>query len=281
MSGTLYLTGTPIGNLEDISYRCIRTLTEVDCILAEDTRQTQKLLNHYQIKNKLISYHEHNKKEKEAYVLELLTAGKQIALVTDAGMPGISDPGEDLVKACRQRGIPVTTVPGPTAFVSGLVLSGQDLKEFLFIGFLPGNKKEREQKLDELKDLPYTLVFYEAPHRLCKTLESLAQKMGEARQISLLRELTKKFEESLTLSLADAVRYYQENEPRGEYVLVVAGKDREQIKAEFYAGWEEMSMEEHYSYYQSKGMEDKQILKQMAKDRGTGKREIYQYFHAK
>lgn len=281
MSGILYLTGTPIGNLEDISYRCIRILTEADLILAEDTRQTQKLLNHYQIKNKLTSYHEHNKDEKQDHVINLLLSGKNIALVTDAGMPGISDPGEDLARACRANGITVTTVPGPTALVSGLILSGQCLKEFLFLGFLPADKKLKEQKLEELKDLPYTLIFYEAPHKLNKTLAAMAKVIGGNRQISLTRELTKKYEEVLCFSLEEAISYFQDNQPRGEYVLILAGKDRQQIEDEVRAGWENMSWQEHYHFYLEQGLEDKQILKQMAKDRGIGKREVYQYFHKK
>lgn len=281
MSGILYLTGTPIGNLEDISYRCIRILTEADLVLAEDTRQTQKLLNHYQIKNKLTSYHEHNKDEKQDHIINLLLSGKNIALVTDAGMPGISDPGEDLARACRANGITVTTVPGPTALVSGLILSGQCLKEFLFLGFLPADKKLKEQKLEELKDLPYTLIFYEAPHKLNKTLAAMAKVIGSNRQISLTRELTKKYEEVLCFSLEEAISYFQDNQPRGEYVLILAGKDRQQIEDEVRAGWENMSWQEHYHFYLEQGLEDKQILKQMAKDRGIGKREVYQYFHKK
>ncbi|RRD93028.1 16S rRNA (cytidine(1402)-2'-O)-methyltransferase [Clostridiales bacterium COT073_COT-073] len=281
MSGILYLTGTPIGNLEDISYRCIRILTEADLVLAEDTRQTQKLLNHYQIKNKLTSYHEHNKDEKQDHIINLLLSGKNIALVTDAGMPGISDPGEDLARACRANGITVTTVPGPTALVSGLILSGQCLKEFLFLGFLPADKKLKEQKLEELKDLPYTLIFYEAPHKLNKTLAAMAKVIGSNRQISLTRELTKKYEEVLCFSLEEAISYFQDNQPRGEYVLILAGKDRQQIEDEVRVGWENMSWQEHYHFYLEQGLEDKQILKQMAKDRGIGKREVYQYFHKK
>ena len=279
MDGGLYLTGTPIGNLEDISYRCIRILSEADVIAAEDTRQTQKLLQHYQIKNKLSSYHEHNKREKQEYFLQLLAEGKKIALVTDAGMPGISDPGEDLVKACIERGIPVTTVPGPTAFVSALVLSEQSLREFAFFGFLPVEKKEREEKLKEVAELPYSLVFYEAPHRLLKALTAMAEVFGENRRISLARELTKKYEEVLHFSLAEAVEYYRITPPKGEYVLTVEGKDRRQMQEQAQRRWTEMSLEDHLDFYLQQGMEQKQALKQMAKDRGTGKREIYQYFH--
>lgn len=281
MSGRLYLTGTPIGNLEDISYRCIRILSEVDVILAEDTRQTQKILNHYQIKNKIISYHEHNKSEKQSYILELLLTGDNIALVSDAGMPGISDPGDDLVKACIDKGIEITTVPGPTALISGLILSVQSPKEFLFIGFLPSNKKQREEKLEELKALPYTLIFYEAPHRLKKALSAMADVFGDSRRISLARELTKKYEQVLHFTLAEAINYYQENEPKGEYVLIVDGVDRICLQEQAREKWQEMSLEQHRSFYLAKGMEEKQALKQMAKDLGIGKREIYQYFHKK
>ena len=280
MDGGLYLTGTPIGNLEDISYRCVRILAEADLIAAEDTRQTQKLLQHYQIKNKLSSYHEHNKREKQEYFLRLLAEGKKIALVTDAGMPGISDPGDDLVKACIARGIPVTTVPGPTAFVSALVLSAQPVREFAFLGFLPAEKKEREEKLKELAPLPYSLIFYEAPHRLVRTLAAMAEAFGGERQISLARELTKKYEEVRHFSLAEAATYYQAVPPKGEYVLIVAGKDRHQLKAETQRQWSEMSLEDHLDFYVRQGIEPKEALKRMAKDRGTAKRELYQYFHA-
>lgn len=279
MDGGLYLTGTPIGNLEDISYRCVRILTEADLIAAEDTRQTQKLLQHYQIKNKLSSYHEHNKREKQEYFLRLLAEGKKIALVTDAGMPGISDPGGDLVKACIERGIPVTTVPGPTAFVSGLVLSEHALQEFAFFGFLPAEKKEREEKLKEVAELPYSLIFYEAPHRLVKTLTAMAAAFGGERRISLARELTKKYEEVRHFSLAEAAAYYQLTPPKGEYVLIVAGKDRRELQAREQQQWTEMSLEEHLDFYVRQGIEPKQALKQMAKDRGTAKRELYRYFH--
>ena len=280
MDGGLYLTGTPIGNLEDISYRCVRILAEADLIAAEDTRQTQKLLQHYQIKNKLSSYHEHNKREKQEYFLRLLAEGKKIALVTDAGMPGISDPGDDLVKVCIARGIPVTTVPGPTAFVSALVLSAQPVREFAFLGFLPAEKKEREEKLKELAPLPYSLIFYEAPHRLVRTLAAMAEAFGGERQISLARELTKKYEEVRHFSLAEAAAYYQAVPPKGEYVLIVAGKDRHQLKAETQRQWSEMSLEDHLDFYVRQGIEPKEALKRMAKDRGTAKRELYQYFHA-
>lgn len=281
MSGTLYLTGTPIGNLEDVSLRCLRILKEVDLIAAEDTRQTQKLLQYYEIKNKLTSYHEHNKREKQEYLLSLLQEGKSIALVTDAGMPGISDPGQELAVACMERGISITTVPGPTALISGLVLSGQALQEFLFLGFLPNEKKERENKLQEIRDLPYTVVLYEAPHRLRKTLAALQEVFGDSRKVSLARELTKRYEEVLFFSLAEAVAYYLENEPKGEYVLILEGKSRVELQQEEMRQWEEMSMEEHHSFYANQGWEEKQILKQMAKDRAMGKREIYQYFHKK
>lgn len=281
MKGTLYLTGTPIGNLEDISYRCIRILSEVDLIAAEDTRQTQKLLQHYQIKNKLSSYHEHNKAEKQDYFLDLLLSGKSIALVTDAGMPGISDPGEDLVRACIEKEIPMTTIPGPTAFVSGLVLSGQILKDFVFCGFLPSEKKPREEKLSELIGLPYTMVFYEAPHRLKKTLQALQSSFGDNRQIAIARELTKKYEEVLRFSLAEAVAYYETTTPKGEFVLILQGKDRQEVKREAVREWEKMSLEEHFEYYLKEGLSEKDAIKQIAKDRNRGKREIYSYFHKK
>lgn len=279
MSGTLYLVGTPIGNLEDISFRCIRILREVDLIAAEDTRQTQKLLQFYEIKNKLSSYHEHNKIEKQEYFLNLLREGKDVALVTDAGMPGISDPGEDLVRSCIIEGIAVTTIPGPTAVVSGLVLSGLTLREFLFVGFLPADKKDRKEKLLELESLPYTFAFYEAPHRLKKTLEQLCSVFGGKRQIAIARELTKKFEEVLRFTLEEAIAYYQEKEPKGEYVLVVEGKSRSELKEEVQREWEQLSLEEHLKFYLKNGLTEKEAFKRMAKDRGIPKREIYQYFH--
>ena len=212
--------------------------------------------------------------------MRLLAEGKKIALVTDAGMPGISDPGDDLVKACIARGIPVTTVPGPTAFVSALVLSAQPVREFAFLGFLPAEKKEREEKLKELAPLPYSLIFYEAPHRLVRTLAAMAEAFGGERQISLARELTKKYEEVRHFSLAEAAAYYQAVPPKGEYVLIVAGKDRHQLKAETQRQWSEMSLEDHLDFYVRQGIEPKEALKRMAKDRGTAKRELYQYFHA-
>lgn len=281
MSGTLYLVGTPIGNLEDISYRCIRILQEVDMIAAEDTRQTQKLLQFYNIKNKLSSYHEHNKIEKQDFFLHLLREGKNIALVTDAGMPAISDPGEDLVRCCIKEGIAITTIPGPTAMVSGLVLSGMALNEFLFLGFLPADKKDKNAKLSELENLPYTFAFYEAPHRLRKTLEQMGAVFGGERKIALARELTKKFEEVLHFTLEEAVAYYEQKEPKGEYVLILEGKSRTVMKEEARKEWEKMPLEEHLEFCLKEGLSEKEAYKQMAKDRGVSKRDIYQFFHKK
>lgn len=281
MYGTLYLTGTPIGNMEDISARCLRVLAEVDMIAAEDTRQTQKILQFHHIKNKIGSYHEHNKKEKQEYYLGLLREGKSIALVTDAGMPGISDPGEELVAACIREAIPVTVVPSGTAFVTAAVLSGFPLKEILFLGFFPTEKKEFRKKLEEIRDLPYTVVCYEAPHRLLKTLIGMKEILGEERRIALARELTKKFEEIQYLTLAEAIKAVTEKQPRGEYVIVLEGKSRDILLEEEREAWSHLSFEEHCEIYVNQGLPEKEAWKRMAKERGISKREIYAYFHKK
>ena len=276
--GTLTLCATPIGNLEDITYRAVRLLTEADFIAAEDTRHTKKLLNHFDIHTRLISYHEHNKIEKGPELIRLLKEGKNIVLVTDAGTPGISDPGEDLTRLALEEGITVTSAPGAVAGITALIISGQSTRRFIFEGFLPTNKKEKAQVLERLKDETRTVILYEAPHRLMKTLESLYEAVGN-RSISVTKELTKKYETVLKITLAEAIEYYKTEEPRGEYVLILAGKDEKQLQEEIQEGWSNMSIEEHMQVYLSKGIDKKSAMKQVAKDRGVSKREIYAVIH--
>ena len=274
MAGTLYLCATPIGNLEDISFRALRILREVDLIAAEDTRNSIKLLNHFEIRTPMTSYHEYNKIEKGRKLVERLQKGENIALITDAGTPGISDPGEELVRMCREEGIPVTAVPGAAACVTALTISGLSTRRFAFEAFLPTEKKERQQILEELKQETRTIVLYEAPHRLVKTLRLLLETLGD-RQVRVCRELTKKHETVYENTLSGAVSYYEEQEPKGECVLVIAGKSREEIRREEQMQWEEMTLEEHMEKYLSEGMDRKEAMKQVAKDRGIGKREVY------
>ena len=274
MAGTLYLCATPIGNLEDMTFRCVRILKEVDLIAAEDTRNSIRLLNHFEIKTPMTSYHEYNKIEKGRKLVEKLREGMDIALITDAGTPGISDPGEELVRMCREEGIPVTAVPGAAACVTALTISGLPTRRFAFEAFLPTEKKERQQILEELKQETRTIVLYEAPHRLIKTLSLLLETLGD-RQVRVCRELTKKHETVYENTLSGAVSYYEEQEPKGECVLVIAGKSREEIRREEQMQWEEMTLEEHMEKYLSEGMDRKEAMKQVAKDRGIGKREVY------
>ena len=274
MAGTLYLCATPIGNLEDMTFRCVRILKEVDLIAAEDTRNSIRLLNHFEIKTPMTSYHEYNKIEKGRKLVEKLREGTDIALITDAGTPGISDPGEELVRMCREEGIPVTAVPGAAACVTALTISGLPTRRFAFEAFLPTEKKERQQILEELKQETRTIVLYEAPHRLIKTLRLLLETLGD-RQVRVCRELTKKHETVYENTLSGAVSYYEEQEPKGECVLVIAGKSREEIRREEQMQWEEMTLEEHMEKYLSEGMDRKEAMKQVAKDRGVGKREVY------
>ena len=274
MAGTLYLCATPIGNLEDMTFRCVRILKEVDLIAAEDTRNSIRLLNHFEIKTPMTSYHEYNKIEKGRKLVEKLREGTDIALITDAGTPGISDPGEELVRMCREEGIPVTAVPGAAACVTALTISGLPTRRFAFEAFLPTEKKERQQILEELKQETRTIVLYEAPHRLVKTLRLLLETLGD-RQVRVCRELTKKHETVYENTLSVAVSYYEEQEPKGECVLVIAGKSREEIRREEQMQWEEMTLEEHMEKYLSEGMDRKEAMKQVAKDRGIGKREVY------
>lgn len=272
----LYICGTPIGNLEDMTYRVVRVLSEVDLIAAEDTRQSVKLLNHFDIKTPLTSYYEHNKDVKGPQLIKLLQEGKDIALVTDAGMPGISDPGEDLIKLCYENNVPVTVVPGPTAVVTALVLSGLNSRSYIFEGFLPRNKKQRAEVLERLVDESRTTVFYEAPHHLVDTLDSIYKTVGD-RNIAVARELTKKHETVNRGAVGKVLEYFKENEPKGEFVLVLEGKDKEKIKEDKIASFEEMTIEEHFNMYIEQGMSEKDAMKQVAKDRGIGKRDVYAY----
>ena len=272
----LYICGTPIGNLEDMTYRVVRVLSEVDLIAAEDTRQSVKLLNHFDIKTPLTSYYEHNKVVKGPQLIKLLQEGKDIALVTDAGMPGISDPGEDLIKLCYENNVPVTVVPGPTAVVTALVLSGLNSRSYIFEGFLPRNKKQRAEVLVRLVDESRTTVFYEAPHHLVDTLDSIYKTVGD-RNIAVARELTKKHETVNRGAVGEVLEYFKENEPKGEFVLVLEGKDKEKIKEDKIASFEEMTIEEHFNMYIEQGMSEKDAMKQVAKDRGIGKRDVYAY----
>jgi 16S rRNA (cytidine1402-2'-O)-methyltransferase len=274
MTGTLYICGTPIGNLEDITIRALKTLQEVDVIASEDTRRTIKLLNHFEIKTPLTSYHEHNKFTKGLKIIDMLNNGKNIALVSDAGMPGISDPGEDLVKLCYQNNIKVTTVPGATALISGLVLSGLDTRKFTFEGFLSSNKNTRRNSLSLLTSETKTIILYEAPHHLKKTLKDIYSILGE-RNITIVREITKKFEEVNATTIQQAIEYYTNNDPRGEYVLVIQGASPSDIKNELISTWDSYTIEEHYSLYLKKGLDNKSAMKCVAKDRGIGKRDVY------
>lgn len=274
MSGKLYLCATPIGNLEDITFRAIKVLESVDLIAAEDTRHTRKLLNHYDIKAKLTSYHEHNKYEKADELVAKMLAGENIALVTDAGTPGISDPGEELVKKCYEAGIEVTSLPGASAVVVALSMCGLSSRRFVFEGFLPAEKKERKEALARLEKETRTIVLYEAPHHVLATLRELEKVLGE-RQIRILRELTKIHESVLSLNIPEAVRYFEETEPKGEMVLVIEGKDPEEILAESRKEWDAISIQDHMQQYLSQGLSEKDAMKQVAKDRGISKRDVY------
>lgn len=275
-TGTLYLCATPIGNLEDITYRVLRTLKEVDLIAAEDTRNSIRLLNHFEIKTPMTSYHEYNKIEKAYQLVAKMREGKNIALITDAGTPGISDPGEDIVRICYEEGIPVTSLPGAAACITALTMSGLQTRRFAFEAFLPKDKKEHQAVLEELKTETRTIIIYEAPHHLVRTLQELHDTLGGDRRLTICRELTKRHEEKLQMTLADSLSYYEVNEPRGEYVLIIAGRSREEMKKEEQAGWEALSLEEHMAHYESQGIDRKEAMKRVAKDRGVSKRDIYQ-----
>lgn len=272
--GKLYLCATPIGNLEDITFRVLKTLEEVDLIAAEDTRNSIKLLNHFEIKTPMTSYHEYNKIEKAYQLVEKMKSGQNIALITDAGTPGISDPGEDLVRICYESGIEVTSLPGAVACVTALTLSGLPTRRFCFEAFLPKEKKERALILESLKNETRTIILYEAPHHLKKTLAELFDTLGD-RRISLCRELTKKYETIFPTTLASALTYYEENEPRGEYVLVIEGKSQQELIEESRMAFEVMTIEEHMAHYENQGISHKDAMKLVAKDRGVSKRDIY------
>ncbi len=274
--GMLYLCATPIGNLSDMSPRIIETLKQVDLIAAEDTRNSIKLLNHFDIHTPMTSYHEYNKVEKAYTLIEKMKEGADIALITDAGTPAISDPGEVLVKMCQEAGIIVTSLPGPVACITALTLSGLNTRRFCFEGFLPADKKERIQVLEDLKNEKRTILLYEAPHHLKKTLATLYETLGE-RRITICRELTKKFETVMPTTLSDALAYYESNEPRGEYVLVLEGRSIEEIEAEKQKSYEEMTIEDHVEMYEKQGFDRKEAMKKAAKDRGITKRDVYQY----
>ncbi|WP_288682563.1 16S rRNA (cytidine(1402)-2'-O)-methyltransferase [uncultured Eubacterium sp.] len=274
MAGKLYLCATPIGNLEDITYRVVRTLNEVDLIGAEDTRNSIKLLNHFDIKTPMTSYHEFNKYDKAKQLVEMMKEGKNIAIITDAGTPGISDPGEEVVRQCFEAGIQVTSLPGPAACITALTMSGQKTRRFCFEAFLPKDKKEKVAVLEELKNETRTIIIYEAPHRLARTLKELRETLGN-RQLTLCRELTKKYEEADKTTIDQAIEKYNEKEPRGEYVLVIEGKSQEEIQEENKQKWELMTIEEHMEYYISQGNDKKSAMKLVAKDRGVSKRDIY------
>ena len=281
MSGTLFLCATPIGNLGDMTPRVVDTLKAVDLIAAEDTRNSIKLLNHFEIHTPMTAYHEFNKVDKARELVGKLLAGTNVALITDAGTPAISDPGEELVRQCQEAGVPVTSLPGAAACITALTLSGLSTRRFCFEGFLPtekADKKERRELLSELSQEGRTMILYEAPHHLKATLEDLLSALGD-RRITLCRELTKKFETVLPTTLSAAAALYESEEPRGEYVLVIEGKSREEKRAEAQAAWESMSIEEHVAHYESQGIDHKEAMKLAAKDRGISKRDVYAVLH--
>lgn len=280
MAGMLYLCATPIGNLEDITFRVVKTLKSVDLIAAEDTRNSIKLLNHFEIKVPMTSYHEFNKVEKAKILVKKMQEGTNIALITDAGTPGISDPGEELVRQAYEAGISVTSLPGAAACITALTLSGLPTRRFSFEAFLPTDKKERAMVLDEMERETRTIIMYEAPHRLKKTLAELFNKLGD-RKITLCKELTKKHENAFLTTISQAVEYYESNEPRGEYVLVIEGKKQEDVIKEQQQQWEEISIEAHMDIYLEQDMSKKDAMKAVAKDRGISKRDVYQYLLSK
>ena len=273
--GELYLCATPIGNLEDMTFRCIRVLKEADVIAAEDTRNSIKLLNHFEIKTPMTSYHEFNKVEKARVLVEKLLKGETVALITDAGTPGISDPGEELVRQCIEAGIKVTPVPGAAACINALIMSGMPTRRFCFEAFLPSDKKEKADVLEQLKAEQRTIIIYEAPHRLLRTLTELESALGGMRKIAVCKELTKRHETVYRDTISGALGYYAANEPKGEYVLVIEGRSPKELLEEKRAAWDDMSIEEHFNMYVSQGMDKKDAMKLVAKDRGVSKRDIY------
>lgn len=273
--GELYLCATPIGNLEDMTFRCIRVLKEADVIAAEDTRNSIKLLNHFEIKTPMTSYHEFNKVEKARVLVEKMLKGETVALITDAGTPGISDPGEELVRQCIEAGIKVTPVPGAAACINALIMSGMPTRRFCFEAFLPSDKKEKADVLEQLKAEQRTIIIYEAPHRLLRTLTELESALGGMRKIAVCKELTKRHETVYRDTISGALGYYTANEPKGEYVLVIEGRSQKELLEEKRAAWDDMSIEEHFNMYVSQGMDKKDAMKLVAKDRGVSKRDIY------
>ena len=274
--GMLYLCATPIGNLEDITFRVIRTLKEVDLIAAEDTRNSIKLLNHFEIKTPMTSYHEHNKVEKAKVLVDKMRAGTNIALITDAGTPGISDPGEELVRQCHEAGIQVTSLPGAAACITALTMSGQPTRRFVFEAFLPFDKKERADVLEELKNETRTIIIHEAPHHLAALIDELTGVLGGDRSVSICKELTKRYEKVWKTTLEEASQFYKRLQPRGEYVLVIAGRDRQELKLEKQKSWDAMSIQEHVAMYENQGIDRKEAMRMAAKDRGISKRDVYQ-----
>lgn len=277
MNGKLYLCATPIGNLGDVSSRCLEVFNTVDLIAAEDTRRTIQLLNHFEISKPLTSYHEHNKREKGGYIISLLKKGKNAALVSDAGTPAISDPGEDLVKLCIENGIEVTSIPGPVAGINALILSGLSTRRFAFEGFLSVNKRHRKEHLESVKNDAHTLIFYEAPHKLKNTISDMRKAFGGDRKIALVRELTKLHEEVKRCTIDEAAAFYEENNPRGEYVIVVEGAAQENITEE--NEWDGISVKEHVDKYIAEGMTSKDAIKKTASDRNIPKRDVYNEYH--
>lgn len=278
MSGILYLCATPIGNLDDMSIRTVKTLKEVDLIAAEDTRHTLKLINHFEINTPMTSYHEHNKHSKGIQLIEKLLDGKNIALVTDAGTPGISDPGEELVKLAHENKITVTSTPGAVALITALIISGMPTRRFIFEGFLPSDKKERKEIINKFIKETRTVILYEAPHRLKTMLEELFLSLGD-RNIAIVRELTKKYEEIKKGILSELIEFYKVNEPKGEFVIIIEGVSQQVIKEKEIELWNLITIQEHMKKYINEGMTDKEAMKQTAKDRGVTKREIYAYLN--
>lgn len=274
-AGKLYLCATPIGNLDDITLRVLNTLKEVDLIAAEDTRHSIKLLNHFDIKTPMTSYHEFNKIDKARYLVEQMEKGVDIALVTDAGTPGISDPGEELVKLCYEAGIQVTSLPGPAACVTALTLSGLSTRRFCFEAFLPVDKKQRQWILEELREETRTIVVYEAPHHLVRTLKELSDTLGGSRRITICRELTKRYEEAYRTTFEEAISRYVAEEPRGECVIVIEGRSISDMVEEQQKSWDDMTVEEHMDIYLNQGIDRKEAMKLVAKDRGIAKRDVY------
>lgn len=273
--GKLYLCATPIGNLEDMPVRAVRIMKEADVIAAEDTRNSVKLINHFEINTPMTSYHEFNKYDKAKVLVERMLKGETVALITDAGTPGISDPGEELVRQSIEADIEVISVPGPAACINALIISGLPTRRFTFEAFLPSEKKERAAVLSELEKETRTMIIYEAPHRLIKTLSELMSVLGEERRIAVCKELTKKHETVFRSTIKEATDYYTLNEPKGEYVLVIEGLDRDVIVREKQEEWQKMTVEEHMEYYTCQGIDKKEAMKMVAKDRGVTKREIY------